>query len=483
MNPKKCCLRAVVLITLLMHCRAIPWLTCVGAQDNSPSQARPIKTKQLQIQAQNAPVYALQYALETPYMEQRPGNAALLYDTALTLLAKTKGKYPDFNEEVLIQWIGGDLEGLPLDRVRNQLSWFDRVFHYLDLASQAEQCRWEPPVREEGFHSEMPDLASFRTLARLLVLKARLALVDGDIDTTLQTIRIGITMGRQVGQGPFVVQNYVGVSLVHRMVLEIERLIQTADTPNLYWALTALPHPLVDMRRALQMERDAMYTELPELRRLDREVLSDDEVIDVWNRALALSELADDRPHKWATRLDMVTHAMKAYPQAKQFLQEQGQTTEEVDALPALYVVLRYQHHHYRQLRDSIYKWYHLPYWQAKEGLKPAYHYRERQSDVVIKALLDTIPGDLIYFFNARLEREIAMLRCVEAIRLYAAENGGRLPPSLNDIHQVPIPLNPMTGRMFHYQVANNKATLESPASEGRLSDGFRYEITITPLN
>jgi hypothetical protein len=271
-----------------------------------------------------------------------------------------------------MQWQGVSLEDLPLDTVRTQLSWFDKVFHYLDLASQTEECRWEHPVREEGFRSEMPDLASFRTLARLLVLKARLTLMDGDINAALQTIRIGITMGRQVGQGPFVVQHIVGVSLAHRMTLEIERMIQMVDSPNLYWALTALPHPLVDMRPALQMERDAVYTELPELRRLDRQVLSDDEVIDVWNRALALSQLADGRPSKWMARLDMVTHAMKAYPQAKQFLEGQGKTDEEVDALPALYVVLRYQYHHYRQLRDNIYKWYHLPYWQAKEGLIPA---------------------------------------------------------------------------------------------------------------
>jgi len=487
MNPKTNCLRALILMMLFMYSRGAPVLCSVSAQDNSPPQKPPIQTTKLLVRAQAAPVYALQYLLETPYMEQRPGNAALLYETALTLLAKTKGKYPDFDEKALSQWLNERREELPLDTVRTQLSWFDRAFHYLDLASRAEHCRWEYPIREEGLRSEMPDLASFRALTRLLIMKARLAIMDGDIEAALHSIRVGITLGRHLGSGPFVVQNFVGTSLAHHMAREIERLIQTEDAPNLYWALTALPHPLIDMRRAMQMERDALYAELPELRHLEQQALSDEKVIEIWQRILGLSK-SPNKANAGPTRMDMVTSAMKTYARAQAFLREQGQTSETVTALPPLYVVLRYQHHQYRRLRDSIYKWHDVPYWQAKEGLKSADRqqlaaYDEEYTDAVIRALFRTLPSvELLYFFKTRLPRKIAMLRCVEAIRLYAAENGGRVPPSLGKITQVPVPVNPMTGRAFDYQVVDGQAVLESPASaEARISRGFRYEINIKP--
>jgi hypothetical protein len=49
------------------------------------------------------------------------------------------------------------------------------------------------------------------------------------------------------------------------------------------------------------------------------------------------------------------------------------------------------------------------------------------------------------------LEQQIAMLRHVEALRLYAAEHGGKVPASLGDI-AVPLPDDPFTGKPFVYE-------------------------------
>ena len=39
------------------------------------------------------------------------------------------------------------------------------------------------------------------------------------------------------------------------MTLELEDLVQLQGSPNLYWAITDLPRPMIDLRKALQMER------------------------------------------------------------------------------------------------------------------------------------------------------------------------------------------------------------------------------------
>lgn len=85
-----------------------------------------------------------------------------------------------------------------------------------------------------------------------------------------------------------------------------------------------------------------------------------------------------------------------------------------------------------------------------------------------------------ICFLDARLARDIAMLRCIEAIRMYAADHGGKLPRSLAEITAVPLPTDPLNGGAFHYELAGGKAILESAIPpDGGPKDGLRYEITL----
>lgn len=73
---------------------------------------------------------------------------------------------------------------------------------------------------------------------------------------------------------------------------------------------------------------------------------------------------------------------------------------------------------------------------------------------------------DKVRLVAQRLSRDIALLKCVEAIRLYASSHSGKFPSSLADITEVPIPDDPLTGKPFAYKVIGSKATLESMPSE-----------------
>lgn len=472
------CLLALTLTSLVL---------CAGqVRAADPPEAESIRTIKLQLHPAPEPRYALQYLLETPYMEQRPSNGALLYQTAVSQMMETNSGEDAIDRDTLKQWCTSPLKALSVEEVRAAIARFEQTFRYLDSAARCERCTWEYPIREEGFHYMMPQLGEYRTLSRILSLKARLEVHDGAFDEALKTLRSGISMARDVGNGPSLIQHLVGISIAARIANEIEGLIQQTDSPNLYWALTALPRPLVNPRAAMQMESAALYAQLPELLTLDDNVLSNDQVIELWKRTARLFGSSDDDPGQWLNDARDVASAMELYPRAKADLLEQGYSANKIDAWPALYAILVYQHQQFRAVRDLSFKWSYVPYPQARVGLK--------QGDQAISRIWEYSNGSefvnpfvivmpAIYrigFIDARLERDITILRCIEAIRMYAAEHDGTLPSSLTEITQVPVPSDPMHGRAFRYQVAGGKAILESPVPpDGGPRDGLRYEITL----
>jgi hypothetical protein len=81
-----------------------------------------------------------------------------------------------------------------------------------------------------------------------------------------------------------------------------------------------------------------------------------------------------------------------------------------------------------------------------------------------------------------QLDAEIAALRCIEALRDYAATHDRQLPAQLSDISDVQLPNDPATGKPFAYRLEGSKAILEvAPPRGGIPSEGLRYEITIAP--
>lgn len=79
-----------------------------------------------------------------------------------------------------------------------------------------------------------------------------------------------------------------------------------------------------------------------------------------------------------------------------------------------------------------------------------------------------------------RLDRHIAVLQCIEAIRDYAATHDGQLPRALSDINQMEIPNDVMSGKAFEYSCTATSATLKSVIPEsGDKKDAVDYVITL----
>jgi hypothetical protein len=78
---------------------------------------------------------------------------------------------------------------------------------------------------------------------------------------------------------------------------------------------------------------------------------------------------------------------------------------------------------------------------------------------------------------SARQERRFAALRVIEALRLHAAANGGNLPDKLDAITEVPLPIDPITGKPFEYTRTDDQAVLLGPSLWKDHIDMLRYEL------
>jgi len=444
-----------------------------------------IRVIEMSITPAGEPKEALKYKLMPGFADQTPGNAAIFYLMAIerqprddqVIIMKLKDNIND--------WLKMPVDELPRQELKNILNSFTFAFHQLDRAVLREQCDWQVPLRTEGFNALMAPLNEFRHLGKILALQARLQIADGKYNEAIHTLRNGFTLARHVAEDPMLINDLVGIGIATFMHREVEQFIRASDSPNLYWALSALPRPFIDMRRAMECERDIILMEFPALRDLETKKLTPQQAStlanDMFNR---LSELGvGDMPNG---QLGPTAWVMLQYHNARAYLIEHGRSPDQVEALPAAQVVLLYQLKEFLRIRDQLFKWFNVPYSKARDGFKKAeddlsQYVSKTREKMTRNYFLDFLPAlGRAYYLTARLERNIDILRCIEAVRMYAADHNGQLPGSLDDITKVPVPPDPLTGKMFSYKIVDGKAVIESILTpDDDPKDSSRYELTV----
>ncbi len=155
------------------------------------------------------------------------------------------------------------------------------------------------------------------------------------------------------------------------------------------------------------MESEALEAEIPELRTMDDTVLSNEQVTRLWNRVAEMLGPQADDPDRWLDKAKDIASMMEWYPRAKAYLTEQGCPEDEVEAWPALYVVLRYQRDRLWTVRDQYFKWTYIPYAQAQDQLRETRREIVRQDGYGDDRTLD---NPFVRFFPA-MQRVLASLR------------------------------------------------------------------------
>jgi hypothetical protein len=506
--------------------RTMALLLLVAARWPSGASAQPPPGPQgtvMTLRPAAEPVPALKYRLVPEQIKLVPGNAAIFYHRGVTIMSETFGRlrakekaqpgaFPHSLEMLASDtWLSCPIGEIQRDKARKYLEPFQDALKEVELGAFRSTCDWEFDQRKEGGSLQVPELQEMRALNRLMKLKVRVAILDGQTDEAMHWIETGFAMGRHISQGPLMIQALIGIAISRNFTQCLEELIQAPGCPSLYWALVDRPRPFIDMRRAMEGERYVLERVLPELNDVDRGAWGLDQArqfTDGLQRKLLDLPSGEEvpgmlvvrpfGPPDLSRRIRIAAMAAKLYPRARRALIARGRPEAQVEAMPVIQVAALYSMEEYRRICDGFYKWINIPYWQYKGTNSPYWQSYDQIDPAILSPGDEKLANPLLALFLMQapplnrvplgaivLERELVALQCIEAIRLYANAHEGKLPNSLGAITDAPVPLDPVTGKPFLYQVNGNSATLSGPAPPGIRSSAeqkrtaVRYELKL----
>ena len=191
----------------------------------------------------------------------------------------------------------------------------------------------------------------------------------------------------------------------------LEEMLERPECPNLYWALTNLPDPLVPLHKGLEGERGLsvwLFRDLDEnapmsADRLDRYIAPLDRLV-----AAGKPIKPGDEVRAWLaarTRDNQVVDA------ARRRLVAHGLPESQVPRFPAEQVILLDEKREYEVRRDELLKLANLPMWQA---LPLAVSDQARRGPCPgFAGLRWSRAWQYIHWAKARLEQRIAPARHV----------------------------------------------------------------------
>jgi hypothetical protein len=330
-----------------------------------------------------------------------------------------------------------------------------------------------------------------RRIADALHLRMRGEVARKEFDAAIRTAQTMLVLARSFNEHPTLIGHLVGLAIANMALNCLEELSQQPGAPNLFWALTELPSPLLQSRSGTSASR--LFFALS-FGPSDHELKPWDEKEQAKALARLLNYLGIDeqkyalRPgyrreatakwSAWLTATDTVTAAKKR-------LLAGGVSPAVLDKLPAMQTSLVDLARELAALKDEILKWSSVPYWQAADGTAAAENrFQELLNQFPDKGLWLKQSSDInsrVLLTQARTQQWVGLLQAVEAVRGYAAENGGKLPTALEGM-KLPIPVDPFTGKPFHYEVKDGTAIIRgTPPPDRKAASSFNrvYEITI----
>ena len=409
------------------------------------------------------PQPALKFQLLPELVERNPGNPVQNYMKCF--MEQQKFFFDKVAFERREKLLAMPLKELPEQPIEDFGGY---ALAHADWAARLDTPDWQVllKIKSEGVALLVPDLQEIRALANPLKLRFRREIACGRFDQAIGTAKTMFSIARHLGEHPTLIGSVVGASFAIAAIGPLEEMLEQPGSPNLYWALTNLPTPLVSMEKGAEGERVWMTVEFRDL----------DEIApmnaDKMRRFIAhLDKLLGDGtpigPGQGIERaLDLRVKTAAKINAARRRLTEFGFAENLLIQYPPEQIILLDEKREYQVRRDDVLKLMSLPVPQAltlarqtKADAEPALF-----ADRLIEGVLG------VHWRLGQLEQKIALLRHVEALRMYAAGHSGTLPARLSVI-SVPLPDDPFTGKPFHYEqkgaTAHIRGTQPGEKAEG----------------
>lgn len=355
-------------------------------------------------------------------------------------------------------------------------------FGEMQRAAYRTTADWEYPLREtDQLHMVLlPDAQEMRTFQRMLAAHARADVADGRVEAAIEKIRVGLAVGDHVGRTPFLVIKLVQAVTQEGFLDRIGELQSRPEAPNLYWGLARLPRPLVDLTDTADWERRFVPSFLPELTDLEKP-RTREEWKAVGERIVKLLQEFDN---DWRKRLeelggerkalgDYLARARKRLPELRpEWAERIGEMSDEEVGVRYFAVRVLVENDHATSVLLL----------SPPEAVKMLPSLAARQQDWEDEPELRMLIGNFrsAAFRIWSVDRRIAALRTVAALRDHAAHHDGKLPATLDDT-ALPVPADPFTNRPFEYTLKDGVAELVAPPLDldGSPRFGVRLRIRV----
>ena len=476
-----------LVISCVMLSATMLWSQVPETKDERVQEEPEVIT--LHVSLAEEPDPALQHRLWPDELTRKPGNAAPFYYRAMLMLSQKSEKERTALWKNYDAWSELPPEKLPLKEVKKQLVDLQpNVFAQLHEASMRKECNWSLGVedltalRALGFL--LPEMQEVRTLCRLLALQARVQIAEGDFQAALETMQIGFRLAHDIAKEPLLVNGLVGIACESLMYREVEHFISQPNAPNLYWGLSSLPRPLIDLHPAMNYELSMMMRVFPSAKDLDRkrsqtewdallkQMISDfTSMSDQWS----LNKTESARK-KWGKHLAAVMIVTTAYPAAKQrLLASKKYTPAAVQNMAGSQVVILDMMQTYQHIHHEFLKWRYLSHPGAMEKMLTVEKQLKKEgylgekgkpsreiiplASLLVPAIVQTRQAEM------RTERRRNLLRTIELLRMQAATQFPKetpWPETLSELDDVMLPRNPVTNAPFKYDRKENTARIFS---------------------
>jgi hypothetical protein len=438
-------------------------------------------TVRLNVPPMATPKPALKYLLLPEVRELNPGNPVQWY---VRCFAEQRNFF--FSKEAVAErarLLTLPLSELPANKLRRYGGY---ALTQADWGARLDTPDWQilDRVQTEGMDLLLPELGPLRILGRGLRVRFRLEIAGKRFDDAVGTAKTMFALARHLGENPTVAANRTGFFIANLALDTLEEMVGQPDCLNLYWALTDLPCPLVDVRKGIQGDRALVATDLRPIR-ADAPMTAEEieKVVSRLSGSLGFArEQAGQPPRSMRAALKARVNDSERVKAARirlvgtRSVEELIWKIASVAQFPPVQIILLDEKREYEAQCDERAKLLALVPWQidalagedcgcGEDGL-----------------FADFLP-DIIKLrrMQARLEQRVALLRHVEALRMYAAAHNGNLPQHLVEV-AVPLPNDPFTGKPFVYKVEAATAHLHGtpPRGEEKNADyNIHYEITI----
>ena len=471
---------------------------------NADESSKRMEVMRLKVYPQAAPVPALRHRLIPAPADRTDGNSALFYLKAMGFveqvhvriaLSKLEKKWRD--EATVEEQGSGNYPPYSWRDMSPDLLPLEQVKEYLDLISFQEPLLFDAARRinysqDRAMEREpdpinylLPEVQQMRELARQQTVRLRYAIAEDRINDAVEIVGQILAMANHIGDDEFIVSGLVGVAIEGIAIEQGLSLSQHPDAPNLYWAITVCPQPLVDFSNAMETERKRLILQFPLLKEVDEKVRPEGFWSDftarmlpqwnkfavqwnAWNHNANLPENVDQFQLAWRIATQ--------YESARQFLAEAcGMSAEQLDRYPKTQVVFLAMVKYHAIAADEAMIPFYLPYFTRAKWKESPNRKRWRSELGWIAETSETtlVPNDQFVAAVTRGEQQLALWRTVEAIRMTAAANSGQAPNTLDDL-VVPAPLDPVANKPFDYSVEGQTITIA-----GARVSRVRYQLII----